>query len=61
MRVAAMRFFGRDTKSTRGSVVVEPAYISCFWSKDETPVTKTEACLLYSAGNMVCRNCRGCQ
>ena len=56
-----MRFFVRNTKRTRGSVVVEPAYISCFWSKDETPVTKAEAFSLYSASNIVCVNCRGCQ
>ena len=56
-----MRFFGRNTKRTRGSVVTEIAYISCFWSQGEALITKTEAGLLFSAGNVVCQACRGCQ
>ncbi len=54
-----MKFFGRDTKRSRGSAV-ECVYISCFWSLDDK-ISKSEATALYNSENIICRACKGCQ
>ena len=57
-----MKVFGRNTRRSRGSVVVSvPPLVYCFHSKEDEAISKGDARSLFSGSSIVCKACMGCK